>query len=522
MNPMRSRFLVVLFAFGAMAAGYFGGRPLLERVEFARAEESVQSTRQELATVEDLSTVFRHVDKVVQPSVVQIDVTKTLHSSDDGQSGPDDQLRKFFQDHGFPDINPPQQDQQEIGTGSGVIMEVDGGYGYVLTNNHVAGDATSIEVELADGRILKNKDVTLLGADPKSDLAVLKIKVDRLIPAVWGNSDELEIGDWVMAFGSPFGYVGSMTHGIVSALKRDNVNIIMGGQGYENFIQVDAPINPGNSGGPLVNIRGEVIGINTAIATRSGGFQGIGFAIPSNQAHDVYTALKEHGSVVRGWLGISLEDVSDNLALAHSFGYTGEQGILVGEVAPNGPVAGLVSPGDIIHGYNGQPVANSHELRVLVASTPPGTKATLQVFRNGADEDVTITVGTQPSDMEAAMDHGGGDDQAASPAESQAVQAIGLTLATLDKDQAAKLGIDSGAVVTDVAHDSIAEKCGMAVGDVITMVFKTPIHSAKDAADALAGGDLNKGIRLYVISRDEQSGHQVSRFVFLQNPDAAQ
>ena len=188
-------------------------------------------------------------------------------------------------------------------------MEVQGGSGFILTNNHVAGGATELTVTLSDGRVIKGNDVKVLGADAKTDLAVVKIKADHLIPAQWGDSDKLERGDWVMAFGSPFGYVGSMTHGIVSALHRQ-AGILAAQQGYENFIQVDAPINPGNSGGPLINIHGEVVGINTAIASRSGGFQGIGFAIPSNQAKFVYAGLKDHGKITRGWLGVSISDVA--------------------------------------------------------------------------------------------------------------------------------------------------------------------------------------------------------------------
>jgi serine protease Do len=521
MNPLRSRAVVGLVALGALGAGYFGGQSLLQRVEYARAEATVEATRQQLDTVEDLSTVFRHVDKVLEPSVVQIDVKKTVPS--DAPHDQDDDMRRFFQEHGIPmPTQPDNTPQEEIGTGSGVIMDAADGYGYILTNNHVAGDATSIEVLLSDGRLIKNKDVTLLGADPKSDLAVIRIKADRLITAHWGNSDELEVGDWVMAFGSPFGYVGSMTHGIVSALKRDNVHIIMGGEGYEDFIQVDAPINPGNSGGPLVDIRGEVVGINTAIATHSGGFQGIGFAIPSNEAHTVYDSLKDHGTVVRGWLGVSLHDVSEFPSEAKSFGYTGADGVIIEEVAPNGPANGAIQPGDIVTSFGGQPVTNSQQLRFLVAATSPGTKEDVKVFRDGKEQNLSITVGNQPKDMDAAMEHGGAPGSIETPGAVQTLQAVGLTLDTLDKDTATKLGIDSGAVITDVTHGSTAEKSGLVPGDVITMVFRTPVRNAQDAATALSGADLNKGVRLYVVSRDEQTGHVISRFVFLQNGDGDQ
>jgi len=188
-------------------------------------------------------------------------------------------------------------------------------------------------VTLSDGRAIKK--AKLVGADPKSDLAVVKIEADRVIAAKWGNSDELQKGDWILAFGSPFGYIGSMTHGIVSALNRD-VGILRSTMGYENFIQVDAPINPGNSGGPLVNTRGEVVGINTAIASRSGGFQGIGFAIPSNQAKFVYTALKNNGKVVRGWLGVKISDVSQEPEKARTFGYQGAADVAGDQEEPVG------------------------------------------------------------------------------------------------------------------------------------------------------------------------------------------
>jgi serine protease Do len=513
---MNSRAAISFVALGAMALGYFGGRPLLEKMEYARAAADVQSTRQELSSVEDLSTVFRHVGKVVEPSVVKIEAHKTV-KPDSSADSPDEQLRRFFEDHGGPEFHvPTPQPYEEIGTGSGVIMETDGTYGYILTNNHVAGDTTSIEVTLADGRVIHNADCKVLGADPRSDLAVVRIKSDRLIPAAWGNSDELEPGDWVLAFGAPFGYVGSMTHGIVSALQRTQVGIIP--QGYEDFIQVDAPINPGNSGGPLVNIHGEVVGINTAIATHDGGFQGIGFAIPSNQAKPVYESLKEHGSVVRGWLGISMHNVSEDPDLASSFGYTGTKGVVVDEVAPSGPCAGKLLHGDIIVGFNGQDVTDNQQLRNLVADAAPNSKTTLKVFRDGATQDVDIVLGVQPKDMEAAFQPGAPTPAQPGIAQAASGEVLGMTLTDLDKDTATKLGIVDGALVTDVKQDSVAFKKGIQPGDVITEVFKTPIHNAQDAITALKDADLTKGVRLYVVSKDPD-GNQFSRFMFLKNED---
>ncbi len=288
MKSTRALLSVLLIGAVSAAAGFMGFN-LFQNAQFASAQQQVESTREQLAQVEDLATVFRQVGKVVEPSVVNIEVRKSVRMAGRRQLPFDeDMLRRFFERNGQ---NPPELPHdndtfEQRGEGSGVIMEVSDGVAYIVTNNHVAGSASEMTVTLSDGRTIENAE--LVGADPKTDLAVIKIKADRIIPAKWGNSDELEKGDWVMAFGSPFGYVGSMTHGIVSALNRDSVGIL-GRYGYENFIQVDAPINPGNSGGPLSNIRGEIVGINTAIASRSGGFQGIGFAIPSNQARVVFS-----------------------------------------------------------------------------------------------------------------------------------------------------------------------------------------------------------------------------------------
>ncbi|MGE5611577.1 MAG: trypsin-like peptidase domain-containing protein, partial [Bacillota bacterium] len=321
--------------------------------QFARAQEQRDQLRASLGKADDLAATFRTVGKIVEPSVVSIDVRKKLPvQRQRGMS--DDFLRRFFPDRdgdGEPDVPPgltipDQQDEipEQIGTGSGVIMEYSGGKGYILTNNHVAGGAEEMEVTLYDGRIIRNAKV--VGADAKTDLAVVEIQADRLAPAKWGNSDELQKGDFILAFGSPFRYVGSMTHGIVSALHRTDVGIL-GIGGYENFLQVDAPINPGNSGGPIVNLHGEVVGVSTAIASRSGGFQGVGFAIPSNQAKPIYTALKEKGKIVRGWLGVSIQDVTVKPKLAKSFGYEGDQGVLVEEILDGAPAAGQLQNGDI-------------------------------------------------------------------------------------------------------------------------------------------------------------------------------
>jgi serine protease Do len=474
-----------------------------------------------------MSTVFRQVGKVVEPSVVNINVTKKIKGMHFG--GADDMLRRMFPDRngdGEPDLPPglrfhgnnggnggeDDDSMIQMGTGSGVIMEVSDGFGYILTNNHVAGGAETMEVTLSDGR--KITDAKLVGADPKSDIAVVKFKADRIIPAKWGNSDQLQKGDWIMAFGSPFGFVGSMTHGIVSALHRDSVGIIQNGQGYENFIQVDAPINPGNSGGPLVNIRGEVVGINTAIASRSGGFQGIGFAVPSNQAKAVYTQLKEHGKVDRGYLGVAIRDVSAEPDLAKSFGYESSKGALVEQISPSGPAKGKLQTGDIITAVNGKPVSDSQDLRNAIANVRPNTDAKLSVFRDGKDQNVTLKVGEQPEDMAAALRGGPGNPGQAEQASAanQADHSFGMTLETLTNDlasQAGVTGVKKGAIVTDVERNSPAAKKGIRPGDVITKIGSQQINTADDAVAALNKVSPDTGVRMYI------TGPEASRFVFL-------
>jgi serine protease Do len=320
-----------------------------------------------------------------------------------------------------------------------------------------------------------------------------------------------------MAFGSPFGYVGSMTHGIVSALNRTNVGIIR--QGYENFIQVDAPINPGNSGGPLVNTRGEVVGVNTAIASRTGAFSGIGFAIPSNQAKFVYNALKSTGHIARGWLGVSISDVASDVDLAASFGFKGATGVLVGQIMPNTPATGKLKEGDIVTSFDGKPVKSVQELREEVARTAPNTEVKLGVFRDGKDQTVSLKLGEQPDDLLASAAPGktGGAHNAMPEADAGK---LGLRLAS-PGDEALKqydLGdVKEGAVVTAIERNSPAAKANVTVGDVITKVNNKEVKNAQDATEALKNADLKKGVRLYVTSRDPGSGQTMSRFVFVRD-----
>ncbi len=522
MKNLPKRFLSLTLAASAFGFGYLGYNYTQNR-SFALAEEKREEVRAGLSHAEDLATAFRSVGRVVEPSVVNIQVRK---KGPDVRSLPIDpqDLRKFFPnvpDDELPNLpknfrnpkNSSPDDQQDdenfempdqIGTGSGVIMEYNDGKGYILTNNHVAGAAEELTITLADGREFHNGKV--LGTDPKTDLAVIEIKADRLSPAKWGNSDDLQKGDWIMAFGSPFGYVGSMTHGIVSALNRQAG--ILGPGGYETFIQVDAPINPGNSGGPLVNLHGEVVGVNTAIASHSGGFQGIGFAIPSNQAKFIYTALKDKGKVTRGWLGVGIRDVAKFPQIAKSFDYDGQTGVIVDQIIKGTPANGKLQPGDIITEVNGKTVESVQELRNAIAAMPPGADVQMKLFRSGKTQNVSIKLGEQPDNVLAMR--GNPREERSAPRESTtSADALGVKVQTLTADIAKRNNLDlkSGAVVMRVTRNSPAAKAGLVPGDVITQVGKTTIESADDLVSALEKEDLKKGVRLYV------TNGEASRFV---------
>lgn len=515
----RNSLFFTLMTVVLVVGGYIGGQYIFPGAQFARAQEKVESTRQQLASLEDFSTVFRHVAVVVEPSVVNVDVKKksrvTARTPMD-----EDLLRRFFPDRdgdGEPDV--PEgfgqglpEPSEPSGTGSGVIMDVDGGDAYIITNNHVAGDADEIVVTLADGRRIT--EATLIGTDPKSDVAVIRIKADRVIAAKWGDSDSLQRGDWVLAFGSPLGYAGTMTAGIVSALNRQtnaSGGGILGPNGYENFIQTDAAINPGNSGGPLVDIHGSVIGINTAIATRSGGFQGIGFAIPSNQAHAVYDQLRKSGKVVRGWIGVRISDVAQNLPMAKSFGYDKQVGVLVEQTMANTPATGKLQAGDIITKIGDTALENVQQLRNTVAMTAPGTTVKLTVFRDKELKAIDLIIGEQPEDLAVA-------NEGTAPIRPQTGQAesladLGVQLRDITPAAAEKFGlgeVSTGALVVAVEQRSPAALAGIRPGDLITRVGEKEVTDAKAAVSALKDVDLSKGIRLYVVSRE------VARFVFIQ------
>jgi serine protease Do len=351
--------------------------------------------------------------------------------------------------------SPPSGEYKQQGVGSGFVINQDG---YILTNNHVVEDADQIKVKLTNGKEYEGK---VVGRDPKTDLALVKIeRASDLHPLKLGNSEDLKVGSWVVAIGSPFGLEQTVTAGIVSAKGR-----AIGSGPYDNFIQTDASINPGNSGGPLVNMRGEVVGINTAIIPNG---QGIGFAIPINTAKEIVPQLEEKGHVTRGWLGVSIQEVTPGLA--KSFDLKEKQGALVAQVVSGGPAEkGGIEQGDVILGFDGKEIAESKDLPRIVASTPVGKTVTVELLRNGKVVDRQVKVG----EMEEKV------DISKLPSSHKT---LGIAVQNLTPEIAKELGVkkDTGIVVTQVEPGSPAADAGIQTGDVIQQVNRKPVKNVED------------------------------------------
>jgi serine protease Do len=407
---------------------------------------------------------FAPIVKKVAPSVVKVFVT--MKASENPLSNPDmDFFRRFFGGEGFNQLNPGQpHSPSEHGLGSGVIVSSDG---YILTNNHVVNNASEIQVALNDGRQLTAK---VVGTDPQTDVALIKINADNLPALTLADSDKVEIGDVVLAIGNPFGIGQTVTKGIVSAKDRTT-----SGDGDEDFIQTDAAINPGNSGGALVDTEGRLVGINSAILTRSGGNQGIGFAVPSNLARWVMDSLVKNGRVERGLLGVMIQNLTPDLAKAFKLDRT--TGALVGDVSPGGPAdkAGLKS-GDVITQFNGQPIQDASQLKLRVAESAPGSTAQVSVSRNGESKTFDVTLGSTPDNKVAKAE----GNRGTAPREALA----GVGVADLDQSTRAELNIPQnvqGAIITEVTPDSAAYEAGLRTGDVITELNRQPVKNAQDA-----------------------------------------
>lgn len=437
---------------------------------------------------------FTELVEEASPAVVNISTRQnvTRRSAGMGPMMPDLEgmppiFREFFE-RSFPDGAPSAPQRQAQSLGSGFIISKDG---YVLTNNHVVSGADEIFVRLSDRREL---EASLVGADPRSDLALLKVDAGADLPVVrMGKSADLKTGEWVLAIGSPFGFEYSVTAGIVSAKGRSLPN-----ESYVPFIQTDVAINPGNSGGPLFNLDGEVVGINSQIFTRSGGFMGLSFAIPVDVAMDVVEQLKKDGTVRRGWLGVVIQEV--NKDLAESFGLARPAGALVAQIMPEGPGAkGGLKVGDVILKLNDQEIVMSSDLPHAVGRLRPGTKASMQIVRDGKRQQLTIEIGALPDEDALA---GTGAISPGAPAATD--NRLGLAVVELTDEQKKSLDVSAGVAVREVRPGPGA-MIGLRPGDVITNLNNQPIESAADFERVAKELPVNRSISLRVIRQGRAS-----------------
>jgi serine protease Do len=431
------------------------------------AESQISSKSVDILT--QLSDAQSEVAAVATPSVVNISTTRVIKSRDEGPFDlfDDPFFRRFFGDQ-FPHPNIPKE-HKEQSLGSGVIVSEDG---YIVTNNHVIEKAQEIKVLLSNKKDYKAK---LIGADPKTDIAVIKIEAKGLTALPWGDSNKLRVGEIVFAIGNPFGLNQTVTMGVIGAVGRANVGIA----DYEDFIQTDAAINPGNSGGALINARGELIGINTAILSRTGGYQGIGFAVPSSMARQVIDSLVKYKKVVRGWLGVSIQEVTSDLA--EEFGVKDLKGALVSGVMKGSPAekAGI-KQGDVILQYNGKVVEDTGHLRNMVSQTPIGTRVKAKLLRQKKEVEVEVVIAELPKKMAEASSRNT-DESEDKEEENSALS--GLVVRELTPDLAGRLGIDEnekGVVVVKVDPDSKVFEAGIRPGDVILQINQKDIGTIED------------------------------------------
>ncbi|PIE52158.1 hypothetical protein CSA37_07865 [Candidatus Fermentibacteria bacterium] len=417
------------------------------------AEEKPEETRV-IIDPRGMSNLFASIAETVGPSVVTITSTTTV-------TAPAMPYMPWGFGFGYP--GGGTQEYVQEGLGSGVIISEDG---LIVTNNHVAGDADELKVILSDGEAYEAK---LVGADPRSDLALIQIDTDSELPAiVLGDSENLRVGEWVLAVGSPFALSQTVTQGIVSYLGREGVGLA----DYESYIQTDAAINPGNSGGALVNLDGELIGVNTAIASRSGGYQGIGFAIPVSTVRSVTEDLLEYGEVRRGWLGVSIQEVSDELA--SQFELNDDTGVLLSDILPDSPAesAGL-ERGDVVIAIEGEDFSSIDEFRNMIADIDPGTRTELTVVRDGRERKITVLLGSREEDPETVA-HEMQDN-------------YGWQLSEMTEELQDRLGAEgiSGVVVLAVHSGSPAALAGIQSGDVIVEVNRNSVDSVSDVREEL-------------------------------------
>ena len=436
------------------------------------------------------SKAFVNVVKKAKPAVVHINVEKTTKQNYRGRQGSEEMFNHpFFEQFFGPQFRQKQQQQQpkqqeytQRGQGSGFIINKKG---FILTNNHVVEGADSIKVTLSDKREFT---ATVVGTDPQSDVALIKIDNAVNLPVLpLGDSSKLEVAEWVIAIGNPFGLDQTVTVGVVSATGRSSIGIA----DYENFIQTDAAINPGNSGGPLINARGEAVGINTALFSKTGGYMGIGFAIPINMAKSIEKQLKEHGKVTRGWLGVVIQNVDKDLA--NSFGLKKAGGILVSEVQKDSPASAAgIKRGDVIIELDGTVLDDVSALRNRVALISPDSKVLFLVIRDGREKKIQVTIGSQPTDFDKKTINKG----------VTSLKEYGLTMQELTKELAERFDYEaeSGLIVSNVEQGSSAAKAGMKPGQLVEEVNKIAVSNLDDLSKALDDSSESDKILLRVRS----------------------
>ena len=488
--------LLVLAALAGLAAA-----PTLLAADTITFTDPGTRAGADLAAPTTLSRAFRHVATTLRPSVVQIisiDHPPYANRGAAPRAG-GDRIPEQFRDLLPPGRPAPPSDERggpdRMGQGTGVIASADG---LVVTNNHVIAGADEVKVVLHDGREAMG---TIVGADPDTDLAVLRIEASDLVPAKFGDSEESQVGDWVIALGSPFGLSQTVTAGIVSALGREGVGLAR----FENYIQTDAAINPGNSGGPLANIHGEVVGINTAISSAAGGNDGVGFAIPSRMVGRIVNDLVDDGTVERGWLGVNIQPLDPDLAA--TFGHDARSGVLVAGVVEGTPAsdAGL-RPGDIILDIEGRQTDTPAGLARRIADFTPDTEVTIDFLRDGDVLSRVVRLGTRPG--------AGGSPVATTPA-ANAGPRLGLELAPLDdaSREEASLNTRDGLFVRGVLADGPAAAAGIEPGDAILQIDGTSVTSLESFRAALEATGTGERVRLLV----ERAG--MTRFVVVRTGD---
>jgi Do/DeqQ family serine protease len=477
-------FIAGLFISGALN---FGQR------NTARAENPFSIDTKYPALTEDGTSPFVRVADIVIPSTVSISAEKVVKITNPSFSFPFDNLFKdFFKDFQQPDQKPQEQKSQALG--SGVIISKDG---YILTNNHVVAGFDKFIVTLSNKTVFKGKQVKVVGRDPKTDLAVLKVETKADLPfATLGNSDNIKVGDWAIAVGIPFGLEGTVTVGVISAKGRSNVPLPEGPT-YQDFIQTDAAINPGNSGGPLVNIKGEVIGINTAIRTTTGGNIGIGFATPINLAKQISDQLISKGKIVRGYLGVYPQEITQDLKEAMNLKST--EGVLIGEVVDNTPAskAGLKA-GDVIIKFKDKNVTSVQQFREMVAEASPGKEVDIDVLRDHKPMTITATLKELPDEIATTPE--------ATQQETELVKSwLGITVRNMTADEKKNLNLEQGVIVSQIDVGSIADQASITEGDVILKIDKYEIVTISDFGKAAKDLKDSKKPVLFRLKRDKVS-----------------